>query len=58
MKLNALLLGPEGTPYEYGIFEFLLIFPNGTRNPILSFNPPVSKYGQALIVDYPSKAPR
>ena len=42
MKLNALLIGPEGTPYEYGIFEFLLIFPNGPRSPFLSFNPPVS----------------
>jgi len=32
MKLNALLIGPEDTPYEYGIFEFLLAFPNGTSS--------------------------
>jgi hypothetical protein len=29
MKLNALLIGPEDTPYEYGMFEFQLSFPNG-----------------------------
>ena len=33
MKLNALLIGPEDTPYEYGIFEFLLAFPNGIILP-------------------------
>lgn len=27
--LNALLIGPEDTPYEYGMFEFQLVFPNG-----------------------------
>lgn len=28
-KFNALLVGAEDTPYEYGMFEFLLSFPNG-----------------------------
>jgi ubiquitin-protein ligase len=32
MKMNALLVGPEETPYEYGMFDFLLTFPNGTTS--------------------------
>jgi len=35
MKFNALLVGPEDTPYEYGMFEFLLKFPNGNTVPPL-----------------------
>jgi ubiquitin-protein ligase len=48
MKLNALLIGPEDTPYEYGMFEFLLTFPNGpsVTRPTLT------------RVDYPLKAPQ
>src|SRR5436305_1164257 len=45
-KFNALLIGPEDTPYEYGMFEFLLNFPNGLNSRLtrliffgrLSFN--------------------
>jgi ubiquitin-protein ligase len=44
--LNALLIGPEGTPYEYGLFEFCLEFPTGTSLCV--------KRGD---VDYPSKPP-
>jgi hypothetical protein len=29
MKMNGLLIGPEDTPYEYGIFDFLMTFPKG-----------------------------
>jgi hypothetical protein len=29
MKMNGLLIGPEDTPYEYGIFDFLMTFPMG-----------------------------
>ena len=29
-KLNALLIGPEDTPYAYGMFEYLLVFPHGS----------------------------
>ena len=29
MKLFALLVGPEETPYEYGLYEFCLDFPTG-----------------------------
>lgn len=29
MDFFALLIGPEDTPYEYGMFEFHLTFPNG-----------------------------
>ena len=39
MKLNALLVGPEDTPYEYGMFEFALKFPNGDSPPtVLAFD--------------------
>jgi len=39
MKLNALLVGPEDTPYEYGMFEFALKFPNGDSSPtVLAFD--------------------
>ena len=37
MKFNALLVGPEDTPYEYGMFEFLLKFPNGNSPPTFHF---------------------
>jgi ubiquitin-protein ligase len=43
MRLNALLIGPEDTPYEYGLFEFLLVFPNGIRTCSLAFFPPFVK---------------
>jgi len=29
MKMFALLIGPEETPYEYGLYEFSLDFPAG-----------------------------
>ena len=32
-QFNALLIGPEDTPYEYGMFEFLLRFPKGLSPP-------------------------
>ena len=43
MKLYALLIGPEDTPYEYGIFEFLLDFPNGTSPSVCL--PACPRYG-------------
>jgi ubiquitin-protein ligase len=52
MKFNALLVGPEDTPYEYGMFEFLLKFPNGNIVPLAL---PSVKTDR---VDYPSKAPQ
>ena len=47
MKFNALLVGPEDTPYAYGMFEFLLVFPNGLSESI-----------SIADIDYPSKAPQ
>jgi ubiquitin-protein ligase len=44
--LNALLIGPEDTPYEYGMFEFQLVFPNGLCMLTM------------FDLDYPSKAPQ
>ena len=52
MKFNALLVGPEDTPYEYGMFEFLLKFPNGNTVPLALQSLETDR------VDYPSKAPQ
>ena len=54
MKFNALLVGPEDTPYEYGMFEFLLKFPNGD-SPLALFD---LRNVKIDFVDYPSKAPQ
>jgi len=48
MTLNALLLGPEDTPYEYGMFEFLLRFPIGMSPRLKTADARLSVKGTAV----------